>query len=125
MNVHLDTHVAVWLVSGDKPRLKPIQKRLQRSTLFLSSVALLEMELLVEIGRLRAPVADIWEVLSEDYAVQEASGDLSEMARQARLLGWTRDPFDRQIVAHAIASNAVLLSADELILKNCKQARWD
>lgn len=125
MNVHLDTHVAVWLVSGDKRRLKPIHKRLQRSTLFISSVALLEMELLVEIGRLRAPVADIWEVLSEDYAVQEASGDLSEVARHARLLGWTCDPFDRLIVAHAIARSAILLSADELIRQNCKQARWD
>jgi PIN domain nuclease of toxin-antitoxin system len=124
VNVHLDTHVAVWLAAGDKRRLKPVQARLQRSALFMSPVALLEMELLHEIGRLRVPVSDIWEILSEDHGIREASGDLREVGRQARLLGWTRDPFDRLIVAHALVSNALLLSADELVREHCKQARW-
>jgi PIN domain nuclease of toxin-antitoxin system len=125
MNVHLDTHAAIWIASGDKRRLKPIQARLQRSTVFLSPVALLEMELLHEIGRLRAPVTDIWEMLVEDHGIQEAGGSLSDVGRQARLLSWTRDPFDRLIVAHALGSNAVLLSADVQIREHCKQARWD
>lgn len=83
------------------------------------------MELLHELGRIRAPVTDVWEILSEDHGILEASGDLREVTRQARLLGWTRDPFDRLIVAHALASNSVLLTADELIRQNCRVARWD
>jgi PIN domain nuclease of toxin-antitoxin system len=47
-----------------------------------------------------------------------------EIARHARLLGWTRDPFDRFIVAHALASNAILLTADKTIRERCSQALW-
>lgn len=124
MNVHLDTHVAIWLVAGDKRRLKGVAARLRRSTLWLSPVALLEMEFLHEIGRIRRPVSDIWEILAEDHGVAEAAGDLRAVGRQARQLAWTRDPFDRLIVAHALAEGAILLTADATIRAQCAQARW-
>lgn len=125
MNVHIDTHVAVWLVSGEKLRLRPVQAQLRRSALFMSPVVLLEMEVLREIGRIRAPVADVMEILKDDHGIEEATGDLRTVVQQARLLGWTKDPFDRLIVAHALASGALLLTADETIRKHCSQARWD
>jgi PIN domain nuclease of toxin-antitoxin system len=125
VNVHIDTHVAVWLVSGEKRRLRPVQAALRRSALFMSPVVLLEMEVLREIGRIRAPVADVMEILKDDHGIEEATGDLRTVVQQARLLGWTKDPFDRLIVAHALASGALLLTADETIRKHCSQARWD
>lgn len=124
MKVHLDTHVAVWLAAGEKRRLKSVEARLRRGSLFLSPVALLEMEFLHEIGRIKTPIADVWEVLSEDYGISEATGEVQLLGRQARLLGWTRDPFDRLIVAHALADDAILLSADETIRKHCPRAQW-
>jgi PIN domain nuclease of toxin-antitoxin system len=124
VNVHLDTHVAVWLAAGEKRRLKGVEARLRRGSLFLSPVVLLELEILREIGRIRAPIADVWEILNEDHGIGEATGDMREIGRHARLLGWTRDPFDRLIVAHALASNAILLTADETIREHCPQARW-
>jgi hypothetical protein len=69
---HLDTHVALWLAAGEKRRLKAVAARLRRSALFVSPVVLEEMEVLREIGRLRAPVLDVWEVLSEEHGVREA-----------------------------------------------------
>ena len=82
------------------------------------------MEFLHEIGRIKTPIADVWEVLSEDYGISEATGEVQLLGRQARLLGWTRDPFDRLIVAHALADDAILLSADETIRKHCPRAQW-
>ncbi len=38
--------------------------------------------------------------------------------------GWTRDPFDRLIVANAKAANASLVTKDERILKNYSRAVW-
>lgn len=35
-----------------------------------------------------------------------------------------QDPFDRLIVAHAPAADALLLTADESIRQECSQARW-
>lgn len=91
----------------------------------MSPVVLLEMEVLCEIGRIRAPVADVVELLKEDYGVLEAAGDFRAVVEQARALGWTRDLFDRLIVAHALSSGALLLTADDTIRKHCTQARWD
>jgi PIN domain nuclease of toxin-antitoxin system len=124
MNVHLDTHVAVWLAAGDRRRLKGVQARLGRGSLFVSPIVLVELEVLREIGRIRRPIAEVWEILSEDHDVQEAPGDLREVGRHARSLGWTRDPFDRLIVAHVLAADAILLTADATIREHCPQARW-
>lgn len=48
------------------------------------------MEVPREIGRIRSAVAEVWEILTEDYGIDEAPGDLREVGRHARLLGWTR-----------------------------------
>jgi PIN domain nuclease of toxin-antitoxin system len=124
VNVHLDTHVALWLAAGDKRRLRGIQSRLRRSALFISPVVLVEMEVLKEIGRIRSPVGEVWEILSEDHGVAEATGDVRAIGSHARGLGWTRDPFDRFIVAHALAEGAMLLTADGTIREHCAQASW-
>ena len=124
MNVHLDTHVAVWLAAGEPRRLKGVQARLRRSSLFVSPIVLVELEVLREIGRIRRPVGEVWEILTEDHEVAEAPGDLREIGRYARSLAWTRDPFDRLIVAHALAADAMLLTADGSIREHCPQARW-
>jgi PIN domain nuclease of toxin-antitoxin system len=60
MNVHLDTHVAVWLAASDQRRLKSVQARLRRGSLFVSPIVLVEMEVLRDIGRIRRPVAEVW-----------------------------------------------------------------
>lgn len=125
VNAHLDTHVALWLVAGETRRLRPIRTHLTRATLFVSPFAVVEMEILREIGRIREPVAAILDILRDDHGVAEARGDLHDIAGRARLLAWTRDPFDRFIVAHALAAGATLLTADDTIRAQCPRARWD
>ena len=44
--------------------------------------------------------------------------------RAAASLGWTRDPFDRMIAAHAIVADAPLLTADRTILEHLPLATW-
>lgn len=83
------------------------------------------MEVLREIGRIRSPISDVMEILQDDYGVAEATGDLREIGARARLLGWTRDPFDRLIVAHAEVSRSILLTADSTIRDHFVDARWD
>jgi PIN domain nuclease of toxin-antitoxin system len=124
VNVHLDTHVALWIAAGERRRLLPVQKRLRRASLFLSPVVIVEMEVLREIGRIRSHVVEVLDILTNDHGVEEAGCDLREIGGYARLLGWTRDPFDRFIVAHAQASRATLLTADETILEHFGDARW-
>ena len=117
--------MALWLAAGETRRLRSVRARLSRGSLFLSPIVLVEMEILREIGRIRSPAADVIELLAEEYGVEEAPGDAREIGRHARLLGWTRDPFDRLIVAHALANHATLITADETIRQHCPEARWD
>jgi PIN domain nuclease of toxin-antitoxin system len=124
VSLHLDTHVAVWLAAGDTRRLRPVASRLRRGPLFVSPVVVVELELLREIGRIREPVDEVLDVLAE-HGVVVAPGELRDVGEEARTLGWTRDPFDRLIVAHASASRATLLTADETIRKHFPRARWD
>ena len=125
VSFHLDTHVALWMAAGDaRRRLKPIEAMLRKGRLYLSPLAILELQFLFELGRLGTRVEEEVGVLFEDHGVEEAPGDLREIGRQVQGLTWTRDPFDRLIVAHAIAHGSVLLTADETILAHCPRARW-
>ena len=125
VSFHLDTHVALWMAAGDaRRRLKPIEAMLRKGRLYLSPLAILELQFLFELGRLGTRVEEVVGVLFEDHGVEEAPGDLREIGRQVQGLTWTRDPFDRLIVAHAIAHGSVLLTADETILAHCPRARW-
>ncbi len=113
------------MVTGEKRRLRSVHRQLQRGPLFISPHVIVEMEVLREIGRIREPVDSILDILANDYGVEEADGDVRDIGRCARLLAWTRDPFDRMIVAHALSDRAVLLTADQTIRTHCSQARWD
>lgn len=39
-------------------------------------------------------------------------------------LSWTRDPFDRIIVAPASLNHNILVTKDQSILKNYENAKW-
>lgn len=122
--IHLDTHVAVWLRSGDKKRLRPVRGVLDRDDLRLSPFVVLELQALFEIGRLRETGRWIAERLAEDHGVLVYDGGLGEAANRALDLSFTRDPYDRLIAAHALASGASLLTVDETLLSYVSCARW-
>lgn len=122
--MHLDTHVAVWLRMGDAKRLRPIRRQLDRGPLKLSPFALLELQALFEIGRLRETGRWILEQLGESHGVALAVDGLALAADRSLDLSFTRDPFDRLIAAHALAARATLLTADESLLRHVSCARW-
>lgn len=122
--IHLDTHVAVGLRSGDKKRLRPVRAMLERDDLRLSPFVVLELQALFEIGRLRENGRWIAERLAEDHGVLVHDGGLGEAASRALDLSFTRDPYDRLIAAHALASGASLLTVDETLLAHVSCARW-
>jgi PIN domain nuclease of toxin-antitoxin system len=94
----LDTSALLWLHHGHR-RARRLETRGER--LYASPASLLEIQILLEAGRVRlrssARVSDLVE--DERWAVD----DLPSLAWFDRSLevGWTRDPFDRLLVAHA------------------------
>lgn len=117
--IMLDTHIAVALFEGRVGMLSARARRLiDREPLSISPAVLLELELLHEIRRIRLPARDVSERLRNDLSIPVADDALDAIARAALPLAFTRDPFDRLIVAHATLRDAALLTQDEWIAAN-------
>ncbi len=124
--IYLDTHVAVWLASGETSRLSRRAVRLiDEEDLIISPIVLLEMELLKEIGLIRVSADNIYELLRKEIGLTTCSIDFVSVVKAASSQKWTRDPFDRIIVAQAVLSGERLLSKDEKILSHCRNALWE
>lgn len=123
--IRLDTHVVVWLFAGDRNRLSPAAiDALEASVPTISPIVQLELTYLHEIGRLTVSGAEIVGDLHERIGLRLSEVSLSAVVHAASSLSWTRDPFDRLIVADALAASATLLTKDETIAANCSLASW-
>lgn len=123
--VHLDTQVAFWLYGGEDTRLRPAQRLLEGSRLLVSPMVVLELHYLFEIRRLGEPAEVVIADLEQRLGLLVSESAWRDVVRIAAGLGWTRDPFDRLITAHAIADGMPLLTSDKRIRANCSIAVWD
>lgn len=89
-----------------------------------SPIVELELAYLFEVGRVTEPPRAPLEVLGRSIGLAVAEASASDLVGAALDLSWTRDPFDRLIAAHAIASGANLLTADRTMLKHLPLAVW-
>ena len=110
----LDTHFVLWLLVGS-PQLKKYPWLADRRPWSISPVSLLEIQFLHEIGRLRVDRSALAEALAVDprFVIDDIS--LSVLIDSAVTVEWTRDPFDRLLVAHSLARRLEFCSADRLI----------
>jgi PIN domain nuclease of toxin-antitoxin system len=124
--IHLDTHVVVWLYEGRTDRLSAAAREwLAAARPVVSPMVRLELALLHEIGRVTVPPAVVLDALRVDADLGIAESGFERVSAIAATLSWTRDPFDRVIVAHALADDVPLLTRDERIRARCALARWD
>ena len=95
-----------------------------REIVRISPMVLFECELLMESGRIPEPGAALLEGLREEIGLELSSAPFPVIVDKARSFAWTRDPFDRLIVANAMADGARLVTADEAILGHFAGAVW-
>lgn len=123
--VHLDTHIVCWLYEGRSELLTPASLRtIESGLLQVSPVVQLELTYLHEIGRISREGSYVLDALAKDIGLSVADVSLAQVMKIAGALTWTRDPFDRMIVAHAMIADAALVSKDRLIRKHCDRAIW-
>jgi len=126
LNAYLDTSVAVWLSERKLSSLsKDAKGILRRADLLISPMVLIELELLYEVRRTVLRSREIQLKLEHELSVQVCGLSFPLIAEAALNEKWTRDPFDRVIVAHAKANGfAALISADERIAKHYSRTVW-
>jgi PIN domain nuclease of toxin-antitoxin system len=123
--VRLDTHVVVWLFSGERDRLSPgASELLETNPAVISPMVQLELTFLHEIGRLRVSGAEIVDDLEQRIGLQRSEVATSAMVAAAAALDWTRDPFDRCIAGDALASGSALLTMDRRMHEHLPLAVW-
>jgi PIN domain nuclease of toxin-antitoxin system len=111
----LDTNALLWLETGHR-RARPLVKVAGR--LHVSPASLLEVQFLTELGRVRLKGVASARALADDDRWELDEPPARAWFDAAHDLPWTRDPFDRLIVAHALARRWRLATADANILEH-------
>jgi len=125
INIYLDTHVVVWLYAGKTELLSETAvEYIENNDLCISPIVYLELKFLYEISRIKVAPAEILENLSASVGLYICDKKFFQVINESISLDWTRDPFDRIIVANAIANDAVLITKDTRILENYLKASW-
>jgi PIN domain nuclease of toxin-antitoxin system len=114
MTLLLDTHIALWAITGDATLGDDFLDRLRHDAdIFLSPVSLWEITLKQAIGKLGGP-ADLAERV-RDMGFRELPVTHAHAIAAGRLPLHHRDPFDRMLVAQAVTEGLTLVSRDESI----------
>ena len=123
--IYLDTHVLAWLYAGRVDLLSRRAKRLIESEDLLASPMVgLELEFLHEIGRLTERGSSVLHSLQTQIGLRLCALPFASVIEAARTQSWTRDPFDRIIVGHAVAAHSTLVTKDAMTRRHYKRATW-
>ena len=117
MRLLLDTHIFLWAVAGSR-LLKPAARRAIQAAdqVYVSAASIWEVAIKAPLGKIKADPDEL-------VAAIEASGFVELPVRAAHAAGVARlplhhhDPFDRLLVAQAIAEPLKLLTADATLAR--------
>jgi len=123
---YLDTQVMVWLCQRRLDRLtSAATTAIQESELLLSPMVLLELAYLYEIKRIIRPPLALLNQLETQLGLKLCQHSFPAVIQAALFETWTRDPFDRVIVAQARANAyAALVTSDDKIQENYPNTVW-
>ena len=118
MKLILDTHAFLWLVAGD-PRLSEVAAAALADpahNLFLSVASIWEMAIKIANPKQQLILAEPLDLhvarWTEVYGLAELSIRTTHALHLAKLPDHHRDPFDRILIAQAMAEGMTLISAD-------------
>ena len=98
---------------------------LEQADLLISPMVLIELEYLYEINRIKLPSRDVQLKIQHEIGVAVCDLPFPTIAQVMVSEKWTRNPFDRMIVAQAKANGlAYLVSADQEMSRNYPRAIW-
>jgi PIN domain nuclease of toxin-antitoxin system len=117
MRLLLDTHVFLWAVAGS-PSLKPAARRMMQSAdeVYVSAASIWEIAIKVRLGKLQADPEEL-AVAIDASGFRELPVKAAHGAGVARLALHPHDPFDRLLIAQALAEPLKLLTADETLTR--------
>lgn len=116
--IYLDTHVVFWLYAeGAGAALSPAARAAiqEAADIRISPMVRLELQYLYEVERTAVPAGPILDELAPALGLRVCDIPFALVVQEAEGMHWTRDPFDRLIVAQASVNHAALVTKDEVI----------
>jgi PIN domain nuclease of toxin-antitoxin system len=101
-----------------------LRQALEREDLAVSPMVALELQYLYEIGRVSVGGAAVVEDLRSRIGLRTCDKPFPEVVSVAHTQAWTRDPFDRIIVAQAALTGSLLVTKDGSIREHYPHALW-
>jgi PIN domain nuclease of toxin-antitoxin system len=117
MRLLLDTQVVLWWLEGGARLSPPVTAAISSAAnaVFVSAASAWEMEIKRALGKLRSP-EDLADQLAH-HRFLELPVRITHTSTLRRLPTLHRDPFDRLIVAQAIAERLTIVSADPILAR--------
>jgi PIN domain nuclease of toxin-antitoxin system len=123
--IYLDTHVAAWLYAGETGLLPAnIRTLIENEQCLVSPIVELELQFLHEIGRLTVSGSEIVSTLGRELGLTSCTIPFAQVVAFALENDWTRDPFDRLIVAQASVRRTPLVTRDTVIHDRYPESIW-
>lgn len=123
--IYLDTHVVVRLCAENRIKFSnSVENLIEKYEVNISAIVCLELQYLLEIKRIAAKPEKIISNLASSIGLKICDKNFNTIISKAMSLSWTRDPFDRIIVANAAINNSVLITKDQHILEHYENAKW-
>jgi PIN domain nuclease of toxin-antitoxin system len=123
--IYLDAHIVAWLYAGLLDKFsQPVKTLLNENEILISPIVRLELQYLYEIERVKDPAYVIVTDLFDRLGMRICDKDFNAVINQAITIPWTRDLFDRVIVAQTQLNDSILITKDQNILDHYAHARW-
>ena len=115
MKLLLDTHAALWFLSGDERLGENAKLHLTDDTnrVLLSAAVVWEIAIKRSLGKLAVPEEYLSLLL--DAGVQPLAVSVAHAAAVEQLPPHHRDPFDRMLVSQAAIEGGALISRDDAL----------
>lgn len=124
-NIYLDTHAVIWLYLMEMDKFSDrVIHLLKNNYLFVSPMVKLELQYLYEIKRLNDSPDMILKSLKQSINLSVCQKSWLDIVNVALTCDFTRDAFDRLIVAHAMLDNSILISKDSNLTKHYQHCVW-
>jgi PIN domain nuclease of toxin-antitoxin system len=128
MKLLLDTHTFIWWANEPEKLPEKVVAACQdsRNTLILSVVSAWEMQIKMQLGKLKVsrPIGELVKTQQQANGLQVLPVELAHVLNLSNLPSHHKDPFDRLLIAQANIEGAALVSADPAFSSYSVQLLW-
>lgn len=115
MKLLLDSHVIVWWLEDSRHLTPAVRAAISSpaSHPFISAASVWELALKIAKGQLKLPDDYVHRLRTDGFT--ELPVTIKQVVNSTRLPALHRDPFDRLLVAQALAEGLVLVTHDDVV----------